>query len=441
MGDRYYDPRGGQFLSQDSVSYPICIDLYTFANGDPVNYFDPDGRFASPVYQPIKETLLNTWNSPQFHGALQMEFGVSQVMAGVAYTAATGGFGGLAGGGLLLFRGLDDIYTGTRQIISNEWRDSAKSQLLQACGASRGFAEGVDTVSNFCSPKKASQMGSSFLGGLFGKKEEAIVQYTKSNLRLGQQVHKSYKAAIADRGNLRKEFKLPSGRRIDFLDIKNAKVYELKPNNPRAIRAGTKQLNTYIEELKTMDRFKEKKLGRDYRGLLIMDNKIFKKKFDDIAKFHGFESLFGGWFKESPECIFVIELMKSNFGNYYQLNIKVYVNGVFGKIYTKSKDLVKKDIGDIFIGEPREFKTALDLETLMDVKEREQKLQSLFKDFLVPFSEKALTKQGINELVEQGEIDLLPPVKVELEKLKASEQRETIKELENNGNIDEGINV
>ncbi len=43
-----------------------------------------------------------------------------------------------------------------------------------------------------------------------------------------------------------------------------------------------------------------------------MDNKNFKKKFNDIAKFHGFESLFGGWFKESPECIFVIELMKFN---------------------------------------------------------------------------------------------------------------------------------
>lgn len=152
-----------------------------------------------------------------------------------------------------------------------------------------------------------------------------------------------------------------------------------------------------------------------------MDNKTFKNAFRDLAKFHGFESLFGGWFKESPECIFVIELMKSNFGNYYQLNIKIYVNGVFGKIYTKSKDLVKKDIGDVFIGEPRDFQAALDLETLMDVKEREQKLQSLFKDFLVPFSEKALTKQGISELAEKEEIYLLPAVKAELEKLKSSE--------------------
>lgn len=84
----------------------------------------------------------------------------------------------------------------------------------------------------------------------------------------------------------------------------------------------------------------------------------------------------------------------------------------------KNKDLVKREIGNIFIGEPREFKTALDLETLMDVKEREQKLQSLFKDFIIPFSKKALTKQGINELAEQGEIEPLPAVKEELEMLK-----------------------
>lgn len=150
-----------------------------------------------------------------------------------------------------------------------------------------------------------------------------------------------------------------------------------------------------------------------------MENKIFKEKFNDIAKFYGFESMFGGWFKESAECIFVVELMKSNFGNYYQLNIKIFVNGVFGKFYKKNKDLVKKEIGNIFIGEPREFKMALDLENLMDIKEREQKLHSLFKDFLIPFSEKALTKDGINELAEKGEIDLLPAVKEELEKLKA----------------------
>ncbi len=195
---------------------------------------------------------MDTWNSPRFHGALQVGFGVSQGLGSIAYTAATGGIGGIAGGGFMFLRGLDDVYTGARQIIANEWRDSGKSQLLQACGFSRDVAEGIDTVVNFGSPKGASRIGFS---GLLEKSEE-VVQYTKSNLRLGQQVHLSYKAGETILNQKAKKYILPSKKRIDFLDMVNGKVYELKPNNPRAIREGQKQLQTYIEELKTIPKFK-----------------------------------------------------------------------------------------------------------------------------------------------------------------------------------------
>lgn len=80
---------------------------------------------------------------------------------------------------------------------------------------------------------------------------KAGVQFTKSNLQLGQQMHKSYHA-----GKVGKEFRLPSGRRIDFLDIKNGTIYELKPFNPRAMQQGQRQLNMYMQELQTMPRFK-----------------------------------------------------------------------------------------------------------------------------------------------------------------------------------------
>jgi hypothetical protein len=65
-------------------------------------------------------------------------------------------------------------------------------------------------------------------------------------------MHKAYKVGA----NGVKEFRLPSGRRIDFLDIDNGIIYELKPFNPRAMKAGQKQLNMYMQELQTMPRFK-----------------------------------------------------------------------------------------------------------------------------------------------------------------------------------------
>ena len=60
-----------------------------------------------------------------------------------------------------------------------------------------------------------------------------------------------------------------------------------------------------------------------------MDNTEFKKQFGEIAKASRFDRAFGGWFKESNETIIVLELQKSNFGNYYQLNIKVFIQGFF----------------------------------------------------------------------------------------------------------------
>lgn len=63
-------------------------------------------------------------------------------------------------------------------------------------------------------------------------------------------MHKVYHA-----GEIGKEFRLPSGKRIDFLDIPNSTIYELKPFNPRAMQQGQRQLNMYLQELQTMQRF------------------------------------------------------------------------------------------------------------------------------------------------------------------------------------------
>ncbi|MGQ7484667.1 hypothetical protein ACTGWQ_08330 [Streptococcus suis] len=73
--------------------------------------------------------------------------------------------------------------------------------------------------------------------------------YTKSNLKLCQDVHKEYKAENVLKGYREKEFTLPSGKRVDFIDFENNIVYELKPNNKNQIRKGDKQLQGYIDEL------------------------------------------------------------------------------------------------------------------------------------------------------------------------------------------------
>ena len=61
----------------------------------------------------------------------------------------------------------------------------------------------------------------------------------------GREVHKNW-----DYGEgVAKEQRIGPGARVDGIDFKNHIVYELKPNNPRAIQKGLRQLDRYLDIL------------------------------------------------------------------------------------------------------------------------------------------------------------------------------------------------
>ncbi len=145
-----------------------------------------------------------------------------------------------------------------------------------------------------------------------------------------------------------------------------------------------------------------------------MDKKEFKKVFDKVAKANGFKSAFGGWYKESTECIAVLELQKSNFGDYYQLLIKIFIQGAFECSYSPNKDLIKSSIGHITVNETLEYKDVLDFDNLMEDSIRKKRLEKLFESHIVPFTNRTLSKEGIRGLANKGEVFLLPALKAEL---------------------------
>jgi len=60
----------------------------------------------------------------------------------------------------------------------------------------------------------------------------------------GRKMHRDY-----DYGDgVVKEKRLPSGKRMDGYDADSKLIHELKPNNPKAIKRGMKQLDLYIDE-------------------------------------------------------------------------------------------------------------------------------------------------------------------------------------------------
>lgn len=145
-----------------------------------------------------------------------------------------------------------------------------------------------------------------------------------------------------------------------------------------------------------------------------MDSKEFKNVFNEIAKANDFKKAFSGWYKESPECIAILELQKSNFGDYYQLNIKIFIQGVFDKSYFPSKDLIKGSMGHINSSETNDYKNVFDFDEPLDDTIRKERLKELFIKHIVPFTNKSLSKSGIRDLAEKGEIFILPAIKEEL---------------------------
>ncbi|AYZ36191.1 hypothetical protein EGY07_11660 [Chryseobacterium indologenes] len=72
------------------------------------------------------------------------------------------------------------------------------------------------------------------------------VNYTKSSLSMGREMHKAYKLGehAPELGKF-KEFTGVKGIRPDFVDFSTNTIYELKPFNPRGMKSGAAQLEKY----------------------------------------------------------------------------------------------------------------------------------------------------------------------------------------------------
>jgi len=88
MGARYYDPEAGRFISPDPMGHGASMSLYDFANADPVNRIDPDGRCASGVNGGLEEyNLTHSYVNPNddvsalgiINGAISFGIGAAQM--------------------------------------------------------------------------------------------------------------------------------------------------------------------------------------------------------------------------------------------------------------------------------------------------------------------------------------------------------------------------
>lgn len=135
----YYDPTAGRFISFDPVAPPIgSMDGYSFANGDPINQFDADGRFGKGIYSGLTDSPVPGNASSAF-------------MAGYYGGGVTAGFNeGWQGGQQILantftFGGSDALgWTDTSQLQGAEYTGS---RILATVG--RESLIGAATLGSF----------------------------------------------------------------------------------------------------------------------------------------------------------------------------------------------------------------------------------------------------------------------------------------------------
>lgn len=284
-GSRFYDPVIGRWNVMDphAESY-MGTSPYAYVLNSPINLIDPSGMDPMGWILPTWDDADPYWdpdiNSPD-------EFKTSGVSG--KYLGQNGyGIDNLSGIGVYYnddgtisprTQSLEGI-TATASRVSPSMAMQALdigSDLMPVVGSGKDIYKGVRDgnllqlgigVGGLVLDVATLGAGSLLKGGLkvgikglaeVGAKEFAEqaakefveqaakegVQYTKSSLSLGRQMHTGYKAGLADGVTTFKEFTGIKGIRPDFVDFGTKTIYELKPFNPRSIQLGTKQLNNY----------------------------------------------------------------------------------------------------------------------------------------------------------------------------------------------------
>jgi RHS repeat-associated protein len=217
MGSREYRPDLGIFLSPDPARAGGLG--YGFASANPMSALDPTGNTDEDWISILHEVST---------GVAIAAGGISLVCAAVVICAEVD----VITAPLALIAGAISVATSdnTRRCISG--KGGCAGAVLEGALFAAGGAFGLGAISRLAGRTAATA-------------ERAAVNGETAATRLGRDVHKAWDYGAG----FEKEFRLPSGKRVDAINFDTRQVVELKPNNPRSIRLGEKQVGGYVDEL------------------------------------------------------------------------------------------------------------------------------------------------------------------------------------------------
>ena len=212
LQSRYYNPEVGRFISADVLLSTgqgvLGHNAYAYCGNNPASRIDTEGDLWDTLFDVVSLCLS-----------------VADVIAAPADPWA---WAGLAGDVIDLI----PFVTGV-------------GEATKAVGATVKVINRVDDAVDTIKIVKAVDFTDDALDTI--KTLDKVNGATKSSLSAGRRIHHGYKAGDDILYGISKEV-TRNRARADFVDEANKIIYELKPNNPRGLRQGIKQLQRYRVE-------------------------------------------------------------------------------------------------------------------------------------------------------------------------------------------------
>jgi RHS repeat-associated protein len=261
MGARSYAPDLGVWTSVDPLALaPDALigaeianaNSYAYGGANPVKLVDRDGHAAGAILLGAAIIVGAVFtcqyaNAPSptdkiYHKA------TSEMMLDAAHNTALA-YGTFSGGGAIIRAGIAGAPIVAAEIgVVSSLTANAADQIEEAAGPDARKAFEIATVAVPAIAAKAKLPADSLLASA-GKKGSAN-PVVAAAARDGIRAHANYGTALGGKkAGYQTEFTLPSGKRADAVNFGKREVRELKPDNARAIKRGTKQVEAYRQEL------------------------------------------------------------------------------------------------------------------------------------------------------------------------------------------------
>ena len=233
---RYYYPGFARFMQRDPLGLSAGLNPYSYVGNNPTNYRDPSGLLAAPAWKTLDTNWLTA--ARDYTVGADLSGGLEAGVQSLALVACGPGCAGVLPGQAMGPR-LPGVPGFGGQAVQRTEPGGFEAQLglIASPPPSTGWVQrAIDFILD--QPRLFIEN----LGNLIFNEGNSGGENPFASA--GRQAHQQEPYPEG----FEREVSLPSGRRMDAYNADTREVIELKPDNPRAVQRGERQVEQYCLE-------------------------------------------------------------------------------------------------------------------------------------------------------------------------------------------------